>query len=258
VLAALARTRAQVIAIVVTVMAGVPAAIAADGFDGVRALQGSASARESDGLAMLAILLALAAAAAVATWLSARLAPRPITLPRWAPVAIALGVVAVAAGIVLIAARDRGHPAASGASAQRLQSVESSRYDYWKVALEHGFKPHPVEGIGAGGFAVIWLEFRDVPERAKVAHSLYVETLAELGIVGFAFLALFLAGVALAAARALRVDPARAAGPAAALVVWATHSAIDWDWQMPALTLVALVLAGMLVAVSEEEEAEPA
>jgi hypothetical protein len=250
-LAALARTRAQLVAIAVTVVAGVPAAVAADGLDGVRALEGSMSAREQDGLVMLAILLVLAAAAAALTWRAARLRPRPIALPRWAPVAIGATVVAVGAAVVLLAARDRGHPAASGASAQRLQSVESNRYDYWKVALDHGFSPHPLKGIGAGGFAVIWLEYRHVPERAKVAHSLYVETLAELGIVGFAFLLLFLAGVAMAAARAWRIAPARAAGPAAAMVVWATHSAIDWDWEMPALTLVAIVLAGMLVATGE-------
>jgi O-Antigen ligase len=250
-LAALARTRSQLVAIGVTVVAGVPAAVVADGLDGVRALQGSMSSREHDGLIMLAVLAVLAALAAAASARAAGLRPRPIALPRWAPVAIAATVVAVGAAVVLIAARDRGHPAASGASAQRLQSVESNRYDYWSVALDHGFAPHPLKGIGAGGFAVIWLQYRHAPERAKVAHSLYIETLAELGIVGFAFLLAFLVGIAMAAAQAWRVAPARTAGPAAALVVWATHSAIDWDWEMPALTLVAIVLAGMLVATGE-------
>jgi hypothetical protein len=250
-LAALARTRAQLVAIAVTVVAGVPAAVAADSFNGVRALQGSLSAREGDGVIMLAILLALAAAAVAATWWAAQLRPRPIALPRWAPAALTVTVVAVGAAVVLLAARDRGHAAASGASAQRLQSVESNRYDYWGVALDHGFAAHPLKGTGAGGFAVIWLQYRHVPERAKVAHSLYVETLAELGIVGFAFLLIFLVGVGMAAARAWRIAPARAAGPTAALVVWVTHSAVDWDWEMPALTLVAMVLAGMLVATGE-------
>ena len=69
--------------------------------------------------------------------------------------------------------------------------------------------------------------------------------------MGFAFLLAFLVSVGMAAARAWRIAPARAAGPAAALVVWGTHSAIDWDWEMPALTLVAIVLAGMLVATGE-------
>jgi hypothetical protein len=30
--------------------------------------------------------------------------------------------------------------------------------------------------------------------------------------------------------------------------VWTAHSAIDWDWEMPALTLVAALLAGIALA----------
>jgi hypothetical protein len=263
-LAALALTRAQLRALAVAVVTGVPAAVAAEALPGVRALEGSASARESDGLVMLAIMVALCGLAAAAAWFAARaessgrLSPAAIALPRSARVAIGLGVLAAGAAVVGVAAQDRGHSALAGASAQRLNSLESNRYDYWKVALEHGFAAEPIRGVGAGAFAVIWLQHRDVSERAKVAHSLYVETLAELGAVGFACLALFLAGVAMAAARAWRIDAARAAGPAAALVVGATHSALDWDWEMPALTLVALALAGLLVAIAESGEAQPA
>ncbi|MEA2420938.1 MAG: hypothetical protein QOF55_37 [Thermoleophilaceae bacterium] len=246
-LAALQLTRAQIRAIAVAVVAGVPAAAVADSLDGVRAFEGS---RERDGLIMLAVFLVLCGLAAAATWVTARRPAGPLRLPRWGSVAIAAGVVAVAAGVVGVAAQDKGHSAAAGASVQRLQSIESNRYDYWKVALGDGFGAHPLKGTGAGGFAVIWLEHRDVPERAKVAHSLYVETLAELGLVGFAFLALFIAGVALAARRARHT-----AGPLAALIVFATHSAIDWDWQMPALTLIAIVLMGLLIATGEDESA---
>jgi O-antigen ligase len=198
---------------------------------------------------MLATLGVLCALAAGATWLAAgeRWSPAALSAPRWVTAAMLVAVVAVAGGVVAVAARDSGHSALAGASAQRLQSLESNRYDYWKVAIEHGFAAEPLRGIGAGGFAVIWLQHRDVSERAKVAHSEYVQTLAELGIVGLAFLVLFLGGVASAAARA------RLAGPAAVLVVWAAHSALDWDWEMPALTLVAMVLAGLIVATADEE-----
>ena len=37
-----------------------------------------------------------------------------------------------------------------------------------------------------------------------------------------------------------------AAGAIAALVAYAVHAGLDWDWEMPALTLVALVLAARL------------
>ena len=30
------------------------------------------------------------------------------------------------------------------------------------------------------------------------------------------------------------------------------HCGVDWDWEMPALTLVALVLAGLLIAAGDE------
>ncbi|MCW2967678.1 MAG: hypothetical protein JWM71_1450, partial [Solirubrobacteraceae bacterium] len=67
-------------------------------------------------------------------------------------------------------------------------------------------------------------------------------------LVGFAALAVLLVAVGLAVRAAWRLDPALAAGPGAALAVWAVHSGVDWDWEMPALTLVAVVLAGAVLA----------
>jgi hypothetical protein len=39
-----------------------------------------------------------------------------------------------------------------------------------------------------------------------------------------------------------------AAGPIAAFVVYVAHAPLDWDWEMPAVTLVAMILAGQLLA----------
>ncbi len=47
----------------------------------------------------------------------------------------------------------------------------------------------------------------------------------------------------------MRGAPALAAGPIAALVAYLAHAPLDWDWQMPAVTLVAIVLAGELLAL---------
>ena len=38
----------------------------------------------------------------------------------------------------------------------------------------------------------------------------------------------------------------------AALLALALHSAVDWDWEMPALILPMLLLAGALIAQPEE------
>jgi hypothetical protein len=73
--------------------------------------------------------------------------------------------------------------------------------------------------------------------------------MAELGLVGVAGLLAFLGGIVVAARRALRVTPL-AAGPIAALIAYFAHAPLDWDWEMPAVTLVAIILAGMLLALA--------
>ena len=110
-------------------------------------------------------------------------------------------------------------------------------------------------GVGASAFRVQWLKRRNIDETVRDAHSLELETVAELGLVGVALLAALLGAVGVAGRAAHRADPALVAGPAAALTVWAIHSAIDWDWEMPALTLVAVVLAGALLATADGRDA---
>jgi O-antigen ligase len=84
-----------------------------------------------------------------------------------------------------------------------------------------------------------------------------LEQLVELGLPGLAFLALLVGGIAAAARRALRAGAPLAAGVCAALVTWLLHASIDWDWQIPAVTLPAIVLAGALIAASERSAAKP-
>jgi hypothetical protein len=33
--------------------------------------------------------------------------------------------------------------------------------------------------------------------------------------------------------------------------VWLLHASIDWDWQLPAVTLPAIVLGGALIVIGE-------
>ena len=95
----------------------------------------------------------------------------------------------------------------------------------------------------------------DTGEEGAVTAEYAIATIAA---VGFAALLALLGGVAIAARTAWRADPALAAGPSAALVVWLVHSGIDWDWEMPALTLVAVVLAGLLLGRAVPLQRSPA
>jgi O-antigen ligase/polysaccharide polymerase Wzy-like membrane protein len=244
-LGVLAPTRAQVRAAAIAVAAGVVGALAAGLSPAVRALDGSAATRERQGAIVLAVALAAMAAAALATRLAA--SDRPLALPRLAPWAAVVAIAAILVVPIAAAGGRQQAPPAAGATNQRLGSLGSNRYAYWRVALDTGVD-HPIAGVGASGFRVAWLEHRRVGEVVRDAHSLEIETFAELGVVGLALLGTLLGGFVVSAAAAHRADAALVAGPLAALTVWAFHSAIDWDWEMPGLTLVAVVLAGAVLA----------
>jgi O-antigen ligase len=217
---------------------------------GVTGIAGGLSKRESQGAIALTVLALIALIAAVIHGRVRTDAGRaePLRLPRHAgALATALICAGLALAIVLGAKENNVAPLSGGA--QRLVTLQSNRYAYWSVALK-AFSAQPVHGVGAGGWSVWWLRYRTVREFAQDAHSLPLQTLAELGLVGAALLLAFLTGVGVTAFDVLRIDRAAAAGPIAGVVVYIAHAPLDWDWQMPAVTLVAMILGGQLLAYS--------
>jgi O-antigen ligase len=251
VVVAFALTRAQLRASVAAVGFGIVAAACSSAFAGVASLEGTR--RERDGAIVLLVLLGLAGLAALVGWRSR--APEPEGPPGWTravrPAAVCV-VALVAAGLIVGGLGEKASPTdiARTAGAARLTNVSSNRYDYWRVALI-GFRDHPLRGVGAAGFRVLWLKQRDVDESVRDTHSIEFEMAAELGLVGLLTLALLIGGTAAAAREALRRDRAAAAGLSAALLAWLLHASIDWDWQLPAVSLPAIALAGALIALAE-------
>ena len=128
----------------------------------------------------------------------------------------------------------------------RLSSTSNQdRIGLWDVAI-NAFSAHPLDGSGAETFEILWYEHRREPVVVVNAHSLYIETLAELGVVGFAFVLLFVVGtlVGLAPLRRGR-DRALYAALFSAGLAWAVHAGVDWDWQMPAVSLWFAALGGL-------------
>jgi len=255
VLLALVPSFTQLRAAAIAVEAGLIGCAVAAASPAVRTLHGSHPALQ--GAAVLVGLVALMAlAAGVQRWAcrdegDARVRMGALPLPRRHGYVAAALVAAMLAVPVAVAAGQNapsGSDPRFGTSTSRLASTDSPRYEYWKIALR-AFGDAPLKGSGAGGFAVDWLRERPVARPARDAHSLEIETLAELGVVGAALLAVLGAGIALAARDAARRgELAVIAGPAAALAAYVFHASIDWDWEMPALTLVGVALAGVLLA----------
>jgi hypothetical protein len=242
--------RAQLKAMLVSLAAAVLAAVVAAPFGGVTSLSGSLSTRERHGAIVLVALTAIVVVTGFVQWrVAARDPGGDIKLPRRAAW-IALVLICAGLGVAIVAGAHEKAAQTLGAGAARLETLQSNRYAYWRVALR-AFRAQPIRGVGAGGWSVYWLRYRPFDEGAQDAHSLPLQTAAELGLIGLALLAVFLAGIGIAAADALRAAPALAAGPLAGFVVYVAHAPLDWDWEMPAVTLIAIVLAGLLIALAE-------
>ena len=237
--------------------AGVVAALVASALPTIRSLERGADGDPVEGAIMLATLIALALAAALlgvgrggrAQTTGGR--PRPPAAQR--RLVGALAAIAVLGGVfavVVLEERPKTVSPTGSADASRLKSIDSNRYRYWDVALDM-FADTPVAGQGSGAFFVEWRRERDRVDRAADAHSLYLETFAELGVVGIVLLFAFMTGVAVSGRRLLRSDPAAATGPLAACGAWAVHAGLDWDWEMPAVTLPVLLLAAAAIAWSD-------
>jgi hypothetical protein len=136
---------------------------------------------------------------------------------------------------------------------QRLFSLSSSgRLHQWHIALDE-WQAHPLLGGGAGSFAGFWAAAGPNQPQLLDVHNLYLETLAELGPIGLAVLIATLLVPLAAAVRARRrsLVPIAAAG----YVAWLVHVAYDWDWELPGVTIAAILCAGALVVAARRRSA---
>lgn len=124
----------------------------------------------------------------------------------------------------------------------------NGRIEEWRVAI-NAFESEPLRGTGAGTYQLHWARERPIYLDVTDGHSLYVEVLGELGIVG---LGLLLAALgALMAGLASRIrgpDRGLAAVAFAATVTWALHAGLDWDWEMPVVTFWVFALGAVILA----------
>ena len=235
----------------------------------VTSAPGSVAAARHDGRLLAVALVVLAAVAALLPLALDRVNGK-IALggsPRRALAAAlaAAGIALVAAALVHVggpraAIRRAYHafnapaPLVKSNESQRLFSLSgSNRSEYWHVAWRE-IEAHPWLGGGAGSYQRFWLRHRRNALPVLDAHSLYLETLAELGPIGLGLLIGALA-VPLAAVSRTRSHPLAGAA-AGAYVAFLLHAAIDWDWEMTAVTFAALA-CGVAVLLAARGAAAP-
>jgi O-antigen ligase len=136
---------------------------------------------------------------------------------------------------------------------QRLTDPSNDgRTPLWQVALR-GFRASPLHGVGAGMYQTLWDRERSQFAYVINAHSLYLQAMAELGVPGLLLL-LVLVGATILGLGLRATGPRRTLYGAllAAATVWALHAGVDWDWEMPVVTVGFFAIAGLALSVSRQ------
>jgi len=207
------------------------------------------------------------AAAAIAHWLAS---DRPDVADRFRR----LGIVVLLAGalVVLVAGVAFSGRIADKVSDQydsfvnlgsdqgngsRLTAGGGNRYDFWRIALRE-FSDHPIEGVGAGNYPARYFLERRTDQDVQQPHSLPLQLMAELGLVGLGAFLLFVVAVAVGLWRRGR---SRAPGSASLAVAaggiflgWLGATAVDWVHLFPGL--VGIAFAGAAVLVTDDRLSE--
>ncbi len=172
--------------------------------------------------------------------------------------ALALGL-ALAFGGFAFAERQYEHFIHSSGGGHAVQTRErlsqvtnNGRLSLWRAAVSI-YHTQELHGTGAGTYQLYYTRYRSEPLYVADAHSLYLQSLAELGVVGLALIVLVvLAVLGGLAARVRGRDRGLYAALFAVTLAWAVHQGFDWDWQMPAVTLAVFMLAGLALARADD------
>jgi O-Antigen ligase len=175
----------------------------------------------------------------------------------WIVVGVAVAIVVVAVGVGAHGKISSGFESFAeskgvkdtGELQTRLTDVNNNgRIAQWRLGLDR-FADEPLLGDGAGTFARSWAKEGEAGLRIIDSHSLYLGVMAELGLPGLIFLLVCLLAILIATARRIS-GPERVlyAGLFAAILTWAIHAGVDWDWQMPATGFFVFAAGGMAIA----------
>ena len=210
-------------------------------------------------VAALLILLLCAATGAVHGVVSSRVGRLSIA-PRLARPLAGLAVLLAVAGFVAADPSRRfdqfkeppgefAHRRPDFVRAHLLSGGGSGRWQFWGAAVDE-FQTRPIAGRGAGSFEAWWAEHGSLAYFTRDAHSLYVETLGELGLLGLALLVATFGGGVASALRRLRVheedERTTVAALAAAFLGFLLGMGIDWMWELTVVGAVGIACLALL------------
>lgn len=136
---------------------------------------------------------------------------------------------------------------------EKAQTFDYIRGWIWKDAVTI-FQKNPIFGTGMGTFETVYPNYsagHGIPETVNQAHNDYLQILTDTGLIGGAIALWFVVAIAIGYRRSLFLrDPVRSAvaiGCAAAICSMMVHSVFDFNLQLPATSLLFLVLTATLI-----------
>ncbi|NQT41242.1 MAG: O-antigen ligase family protein, partial [Planctomycetes bacterium] len=196
----------------------------------------------------------------VVAWLTAR---KPIARRAWG-IALGLYLLAWAALFVTLATWQADVEPKAGTSTAHEMDIRTlardvkGRLDGWQTCGRM-FLQSPWLGTGLGTFAELYPATVDTRHRLYYAHNDYLQFAVEAGLLGLAVAGSVVVWLVrrIWAGRARLMAPERrgvAAGLLGGLFAILLHGLFDWNAHLPANALLAVVILGILLAMTTQGE----
>jgi hypothetical protein len=146
-------------------------------------------------------------------------------------------------------------------SGEHLVSTSGNgRWQFWGAAVDE-FESRPLVGRGAGSYEAWWAEHGSVSYFTRRAHSFYLQTLGELGVLGGLLLLALIGSATAAIVRALRRtrgdERITVAALAAVCVGFGFAAAIDWMWELTVVSVLALAALALVAGPAAAGRDDP-
>ena len=147
--------------------------------------------------------------------------------------------------------KSRGGSTEASSAESILDFSGSGRYQFWESAVDAN-ETATWTGIGPGTFEFWWARNGSYAGFIRDAHSLYMENLAELGIIGLLLIGgLVLTVIGIGATRSLRAKPEQRlilAAATAGAAGFAAAAVFDWVWELAAPSTAFMLLSAVAIS----------
>jgi len=195
------------------------------------------------GLGSIALFLTFSRGGILAT--SVTIVALIVLLGAWKRLATLVWFVASICGLAIDIALAHGGAHLFSVTDSGDTGALGHRSELWRAALFF-WKRHPLLGIGAGNYERE-LALAGYPKLHDHANSLYLQSLAEGGLVLFTAVVGFFITIAVTFARSIQSSPL-AAGALAATLAFALHQSVDFLEFYPKIAMIWWIVLGVALA----------